>query len=122
MAETVRAPSMYIKGRKVGECSGGDLSIENGGEIQITDGGPFAISDGAVTCNASFNCVIPVGGMGQDMVRLLVNQTYVKLALPYAGTMITADGKLMSAGLKWDHKGGKLEGDFKFQGLSPKLG
>lgn len=121
MAETVRASSLYLGGKKIAECSGGSVTVNTGSEVQIADGGAFAVTDGAITLEASFDCIIPVAGMQKDVVAVLLDQTYIKLAIPYAGKLLQAEGKMQSADLKWDQKAGTFTGSFKFVGLTPKL-
>lgn len=120
MPETIRAPSLYLDSKKIAECSGGDFGVDAGNEVQIADGGAIGVSDGAITCKFNFNVIMPLAGMQKNVLTLLLGQSYVKMALPIAGKLVQADGKLKSGSYKWDHAKGTFTGDFSFEGLKPK--
>jgi len=118
--ETVRAPSLYVGSNKVAECSGGSVTVDTGAEKQIGDGEVIAVTDGVVSMDATFDTIIPVAGMKSDVLDIVLGQKYVKLSVVYAGKLLSAEGKMSGADLKWDQKTGSYTGSFKFLGGKPK--
>src|ERR1700724_3442662 len=72
MAEVkIRGASVYVNGKKLGNIENSKYHMKSGDEPQFGDPGFIGYSDGAMTTNLSGTGVIPVKGMGVDLVAVM---------------------------------------------------
>ncbi|WP_394849700.1 hypothetical protein LZC95_19885 [Pendulispora brunnea] len=118
----VRSASIYVSGRKFGECFENTYDVESGDEPQFGDGVVLGFSDGIIQTTLSCKSVMPVGGSSVNMLVLMKNKTDLDVALA------TIDGKIhqvsmrvTKASVQSTHKNGTQEGTFTLSGGEPDI-
>lgn len=122
MSETVRAFSVFLNGRKVGQFTGGSFKVSSGDEPNYGDNnGVVVYSDGIIETKVTMKTYEPVDGIDFDIEAALL----AKQDLPCAFTRI--NGKVQQVTMRpldcsWDTewKSGKLDGTYEFGGSAPQ--
>ncbi len=122
MSETVRAFSVFLNGRKVGQFTGGSFKVSSGDEPHYGDNnGVVVYSEGIIETKVTMKTYEPVDGIDFDIEAALL----AKQDLPCAFTLI--NGKIQQCVMRpldcsWDTewKNGKLDGQYEFGGSAPR--
>lgn len=122
MSETIRAFSVFIGGRKIGQFSGGSFKVSSGDEPNYGDNnGVVVYSDGIIETKVSMKTWEPVEGIDYDILSALL----AKQDLQCSFALI--NGKIQQCTMRpldcsWDTewKSGKLDGAYEFGGSAPQ--
>lgn len=122
MAEQVRAASVFVGGRKVGQFTEGTYEIDSGDEPNYGDNnGVVVYSDGIIETKLTMKTYEPVSGIDFDICGAMLAKTDLQMTITLIGGMVH---QLVMRPLKsqWDTqwKGGKLDGNYNFGGSAPK--
>lgn len=120
--ELIRNASFYFKGKKVATCSGYTYTVSSNNEDQIGDGAWLGTTDGVNTSKLNTNCIVPVKGVGVDILTSMLAKKYVKIGLGIVdGKIHKVNMKIMNAEYETDMARGSLTGRFEFSGGEPNL-
>jgi hypothetical protein len=119
MAMTVRAAPIYVGPLKIAELTEATVTFKANGELLVTIE-EVVKTQGVVTTELTADTVVPFGGLGVDMVGLLINQTNVQVGVLMNGTFYTVTGTFDEASIKTMIKSGSTTGSFKFSGGTPQ--
>jgi hypothetical protein len=119
--DTIRAPGIYFKGKRVAEIESNDYTISSGGESQHGTDGLLGYSSGHGMTKIVANTIIPVRGMSVDFVGSLLRRETVVVGWSGGGKLHQVEMKILEASFKGDSKAGSLKGTFNFEGGEPEV-
>jgi hypothetical protein len=118
----VRAASIFVGGRKVGQFVSSKYTISAGDELQYGDPGVIGFSDGAITTTLSATGIVPVAGQDVALENALVNHNDIDVAVALInGKIHQISMRVNKAEYDSDHKTGILTGQFELIGTEPKI-
>lgn len=118
---TIRAASVYFKGKKVAEVESADYTIDSGDEAHHATDGGLGFSKGQITTKITTNVVIPVSGMTTTLESALLTKQQVTIGWAAGGKLHQIDMNPMTVNYKSDAKSGSLKGTFEFHGFAPDV-
>ncbi len=113
----VKPISVYIDDAKVGDIKSGTYKLASNRDALYTDGGYTGHTAGSLAVSMSIETIVGVTtqSFGQ-LHKQVINQGYVRVALPVEGVVVMFVGVIKDIGLKWDHTKGSCDGDSSFEG------
>lgn len=117
----IRCPSMQLNSKKVAELQTFKYKLSSNDEAQVTTEGYLNHSDGQILTGISCGCIVPVRGVSVDIIGAMLAKRTVTIAVPIEGKMHLIDMRVTGAEYDGDAKGGKLMGNFDFEGGKPDL-
>lgn len=118
---TIRAASVYFKGKKIAEIETADYDIEGNDEPQHGSEGLMGWSKGQITTKITTNVIVPVSGMTTTLESALLNKEQVNIGWAGGGKLHQIDMNVMNAKYKSESKNGSLKGTFEFSGGKPDV-
>jgi len=117
-----KSGSIFYKNKRIANMQGIEYSIKPNDGQEITDGGVHN-TDGVTTTTVTCNALVPVRGVGIDVVRDAVEHNDVDL------TLAIIDGKMhellacraTEINFTGEIATGKLTGRFSWHGPGPKI-
>lgn len=122
MAQVFRHASVYYRGKKVANFSGFEEQIATGAEDVVSTHGWEGATQGTPLTKLSTDAIIPVGGVGVDVIRDALAQEYVDIGLGRVGDQIHRLRMfVVNATITSNAQTGSLRGRFEFSGPAPEL-
>lgn len=118
----IRAASVFVEGRKVGQFYDGTYSIQSGDEPNFGDnGGDVVYSDGIITTSFRAKVYEPIQGLDFDIEGALLNKTNLNIGLGLInGKIHQVKMRPLEGTHTTEWRNGKLEGEFNFGGGKPQ--
>lgn len=118
----VRHPSIFVEGKKVGQCYKTKSDINSGDELQYGDDGVIGVSDGAGNWTLEFDMIIPVAGADVNPEVMLANKQFVDIQYGIENNKILASTmRFQKAVTDGDAKAGTLTGSYTLIGPMPSF-
>jgi hypothetical protein len=118
---TIRAASVYFKGKKIAEVESADYTISSGDEAHHGTEGLLGFSKGQITTKMVTNVVVPVAGLTTTLESALLTKQQVTMGWAAGGKLHQIDMNPMECNYKSDAKTGSLKGTFNFEGGAPDV-
>lgn len=117
----IRATSVFVEGRKVGQFFDGTYTIQSGDEANFGDnGGDVVYSDGIITTSFRAKVYEPIQGLDFDIEGALLAKQNLNLTFGLvAGKIHTVKMRPLDGTHTTEWRNGKLEGEFNFGGGKP---
>ena len=120
----VRAASVFIEGKKLGQLHSSTLSVEGGDSENFGDNGGIVVwGDGVITTKLSSQLYEPITGLDFDLETAMLNKTNLNISVGLINGRVYTIKGMRCTSMK--HTGtirdGKLEGDFEFAGSKPTI-
>lgn len=116
----IRNASVFISGRKMGQFTGGTLSIASGDEPNFGDnGGSIVYSNGVIQPKLKMNVFEPIQGLDFDLDGALLSKTNLQISVGLInGKIYSANWRPLESSHTTEVKDGKSVGDYDFGATS----